>query len=447
MSESDALIRYARALLGELPQDWQAVRLGDLENQGVIEDIQDGNHGERHPKASDYVPAGIPFVMAKDLINDHLDLKNCSFITREQAETLRIGFAKPGDVLLTHKATMGRVAIVPAGYDFIMLTPQVTYHRIGKPDALSNVFLKYVFLSPVFQHQLNSDSDQSTRKYIGISAQRNLWIPLPPLREQRAIASVLESLDNKIELNRQMNETLESMARSFFQSFLRQNTTSDVSKGWPLTKLSEVLSTIETGSRPKGGVGEITEGVPSVGAESIVGIGYFDYAKTKFVPREFFEAMNKGHVRNGDVLLYKDGGRPGEFEPHVTMVGDGFPFPEFCINEHVYRLRTDPILPQSFLYFWLSSDSTMDEMRNRGTGVAIPGLNSTQVREVGILRPPSELLVKFDRIVSPLLRRIFSNCNESRTLTALREALIPKLLSGKIRVSDNRPYREEFLNA
>jgi len=91
-------------------------------------------------------------------------------------------------------------------------------------------------------------------------------------------------------------------------------------------------------------------------------------------------------------------------------------------------------LPQSFLFFWLSSDGTMDEMRNRGTGVAIPGLNSTAVRELPVLLPPAPLLEKFDECVSPLIHRIFANCNESRTLAALRDALLPKLLSGELRV-------------
>ena len=267
-------------------------------------------------------------------------------------------------------------------------------------------------------------------------------LQIPPITEQNAIALALGALDDKIELNRRMNETLEALAESLFKSWFVDAAQSALPNGWRWDKLGELLSVIETGGRPRGGVSDITEGVPSVGAESIVGIGHFDYAKTKFVPREFFQSMNKGHVRDGDVLLYKDGGRPGEFEPHVTMVGDGFPFSEFSINEHVYRLRTEPNLPQSFLYFWLSSDSAMDEMRNRGTGVAIPGLNSTQVRELAVLRPPTDVVKKFEQVVSPLIHRIFANCNESRTLAALRDALLPKLLSGKLRVPAAAKFTE-----
>src|SRR5262249_44753739 len=112
---------------------------------------------------------------------------------------------------------------------------------------------------------------------------------------------------------------------------------------------------LEVGGRPKGGVADYKGGVPSIGAESIVRLGIFDYAKTKYVPRVFFDGMTKGRIKSRDVLLYKDGGRPGEFEPHVTLFGDGFPFEVAAINEHVYRLRAKRYLGQGFLFFWLSS--------------------------------------------------------------------------------------------
>jgi len=279
------------------------------------------------------------------------------------------------------------------------------------------------------------------------------------------IARVLGTLDDKIELNRRMNKTLEAIARAhfkswfvdfdpvrakaegrdpnlpkpiadFFPSTFEESELGEIPNGWEVRKLGSVLSVIETGGRPRGGVKDISEGIPSVGAESIVGIGRFDYSKTKFVPLDFFQSMSKGHVHDYDVLLYKDGGRPGVYEPHLTIVGDAFPFAEFCINEHVYRLRTDPTLPQSYLFFWLSSDSAMEEMRTRGTGVAIPGLNSTAVRELAVLEPSATALDAFEKHVSPIVRRIFCNCKESRTLAMLRDALLPKLISGELRLPD-----------
>ena len=180
----------------------------------------------------------------------------------------------------------------------------------------------------------------------------------------------------------------------------------------------------------------ISEGVPNIGAESINGLANFDYSKLKYVPIDFFIKMRRGKVKNRDVLLYKDGGKPGEFKPKVAMYGDDFPFDEFCINEHVYRLRTSEPFCQSFLYFYLCSDDASLEMRNRGTGVAVPGLNSTAVKSLPICLPHESLAKSFSKLVSPLVDKEIQNASEAKTSATLRDALLPKLMSGAIRVQD-----------
>ncbi|HBL0527440.1 TPA: hypothetical protein LON09_003676, partial [Escherichia coli] len=109
--------------------EWEFLQIKDLVSDGSLEKPLDGNHGGIHPKGADFVSSGIPFVMASDINNSQIDLVGCKFISKQQALSLRKGFAKTGDVLLTHKATLGRTAIVPPlKTDFIMLTPQVTYY-------------------------------------------------------------------------------------------------------------------------------------------------------------------------------------------------------------------------------------------------------------------------------------------------------------------------------
>jgi len=118
--------------LGEIPAHWDVWSVRNLLRRRFVQ-VQDGNHGELHPIAEDYVPAGIPFLMATDIHGGRIDLVGCHFIAKAQADKLRIGFAKPGDVLLTHKGTIGATAIVPEAIDspYIMLTPQVTKNRCG----------------------------------------------------------------------------------------------------------------------------------------------------------------------------------------------------------------------------------------------------------------------------------------------------------------------------
>lgn len=158
---------------------WKKVSIQELIDSEVLYPNQDGNHGEIHPKSSDYKPSGIPFIMANDVTNGVVDLLGCKFIDKSQADNLRIGFAKENDVLITHKATMGRVAIVPyLESEYIMLTPQVTYYRLKDTHTISKEYLYCSFLSRDFQNAFCNDGEQSTRSYLGITNQRKLKIIL-----------------------------------------------------------------------------------------------------------------------------------------------------------------------------------------------------------------------------------------------------------------------------
>ena len=333
----------------------------------------------------------------------------------------------------------------------------------AKPEFDSR-FLAYYLKSEPFQQFIRGVlGDKSAQPNASASTMTKAPLRAPrDLAEQRRIAHILGTLDDKIELNRRMNETLEAMARALFNSWfvnfdpvrakaegrdtglsprladlfpsrLVDSPLGPIPEGWEVRPLGGLLEVIETGGRPRGGVAKYTSGVPSIGAESIVGLGIHDFTKTKYVPREFFDGMSRGRIQDGDVLLYKDGGKPGQFEPHATLVGEGFPFQECAINEHVYRLRASDALGQSYLYLLLTSESAMEEMRRKGTGVAIPGLNSTQVKSLVAIAPPGPLVRDFSDRAGPLVQRICVNGNESRSLAASRDALLGDLLRSRPR--------------
>jgi type I restriction enzyme S subunit len=372
---------------------------------------------------------------------------------------------------------------IEAGLKYATLTkhdlPALLVQRVSRlrgGHELDTRFLKYLIGSRAFTDHVFAVQTGTAVPHISASQIKSFVFLRPPIDQQQYIAEVLGSLDDKIELNRRMNDTLESMARRLFKSWFvdfdpvhakaaarRRHPTwpndrvsrealpnfdlkiaelfpddfdesaiGRIPKDWRTATLENGIDELETGSRPKGGVKHITHGIPSIGAESIVSLGRFDFGKTKYVSREFFESMRKGHIHNRDVLLYKDGGRPGEYEPHVSMFGDGFPFAECCINEHVYRLRANEHLSQNYLYFWLTSGIALDEMRVKGTGVAIPGLNSTSVRSLMTLYPPQTLVNTFDAIVEPVVTALLSHCIESKSLADIRDRLLSPLLSGEL---------------
>lgn len=364
----------------------------------------------------------------------------------------------------------GKCSIVVELDDDTTFESSIIRARPDQAKALP-LFLYYYFNSPAGLHRLDTIRRQVAVAGITGGDLARLEIPIPSLKEQEAIASILGGIDRKIELNQRINWTLEATARAIFKDwfvtfgptrakkggcapylapeiwrlFPARLDEKGLPEGWRLTVLNDVLDELETGGRPKGGVSGFTHGIPSVGAESIVGLGVFDYTKTKYVPLEFFNQMNRGHVRGRDVLLYKDGGRPGAFEPHATLFGDGFPFETFAINEHVYRLRAKPRFGQALLYFWLSSEQTMEEMRIKGTGVAVPGLNSTQVRSLTTLVAEPDVTNAFDGFAEPAISRILANCNEAENLAKLRDLLLPKLMSGEVRIKEAEIIGEAVL--
>jgi type I restriction enzyme, S subunit len=414
--------------------------------------------------SSDYSSEGIPVIRGENLSLGRWVGGDFVFVPPAKAQQLSANTAGPLDIVFTQRGAnhYRQVAMIPrdANSRFVISQSQMKLTvDVEKADPL---FVYYLFRSPQQQEYLQRNAIQTGVPHTNLSILRRTPVQIPQLSVQRAIVQVLGALDDKIELNQLMNDTLEATARAIFKDWvvdfgptraktegrtpylvpeiwaLFPDRLDDTGKpeGWQLTVIEDVLDELETGGRPKGGVSGYTYGVPSVGAESIVGLGKFDYAKTKYIPKEFFDGMNKGHVKSRDVLLYKDGGRPGEFEPHLTLVGDGFPFDTFAINEHVYRLRAKPDFGQALLYFWLSSDLAMEEMRIKGTGVAIPGLNSTQVKTLTTLVPTPDVTRSFDIFVEPMISRILANCNEAQSLAKMRNLLLPKLMSGEIRMRE-----------
>jgi type I restriction enzyme, S subunit len=188
-------VEYSETIRGEVAKNWNTTTIGQLLKDGLLIEIQDGNHGEIHPKAGDYVEDGIPFVMANIFSNGVLDLSESKKLPKNITDKLRIGFSLPGDLLLTHKGTVGEVAIVPdqIEWPYLMLTPQVTYYRVNE-EVLSTKFLYFLFTSNYFQQQLSRLSSQSTRAYVGITAQESLKVVIPPTKgEQDEIVDVLQA--------------------------------------------------------------------------------------------------------------------------------------------------------------------------------------------------------------------------------------------------------------
>jgi restriction endonuclease S subunit len=198
---------------------WSEDSIASLVKEGILLAPKDGNHGEMHPKSSDFVEMGIPFVMANDIQNGEIDYSECTYIKKERADSLKKGFAQEGDVLLTHKGTVGEVALVSdIEFPYLMLTPQVTYYRIKDEEKLSNKFLATLFISEYFQRPLKVIADSGPRPYIGIIKQGKLKVTMPKnILEQQKIADTISSLDNLITIQAKKINTLKTHKKGLMQ--------------------------------------------------------------------------------------------------------------------------------------------------------------------------------------------------------------------------------------
>lgn len=121
-----------------------------------------------------------------------------------------------------------------------------------------------------------------------------------------------------------------------------------------MVQIGSLSHILETGKRPKGGA--VATGVPSIGAENVKRLGEVNFASAKYIPVEFAQKMDKGKVHGYELMLYKDGGKPGTFIPHFSMFGEGFPYDDFYINEHVFKLDFGDKGFNEFCYFYLQTD-------------------------------------------------------------------------------------------
>ena len=302
------------------------------------------------------------------------------------------------------------------------------------------------YLMTLVGKELNYLSKTSTAvPIINKSSFSNYEVEVPDLETQEKIASILSSLDSKIELNRRINDNLEQQAQALFKAWFVDfepfrdgefvnSVLGSTPKELPITYIENIPHNIESGKRPKGGATLI--GVPSIGAENIKGLGYYDYSKTKYIPEEYAQTIKKGKINGYELLIYKDGGKPGYFIPNFTIFGEGFPFNEMYINEHVFLLDLMDCGYNVFAYFYMQTPYIMNQLNSIGGKAAIPGINTKDVECLPIYSNESPYVKKFGEIVLPFIKTILSNSLENAKLAKVRDSLLPKLMSGELKINE-----------
>ena len=395
-----------------MTNNWRKIRLGD-----VCVNVYSGGT----PKSTnmEYYGGNIPWLNTKEVHFNRIyqTEKNITEIGLKNSSAKWVPIDSV--IVAMYGATAGNIAInkIP------LTTNQACCNLIIDNSVANYQFIFYYLL--LKNRELASLANGGAQQNLNAQQIKDFEIYLPPLDVQRRIAGVLSALDDKIELNNKINQNLDLQAQSLFNEIYNSSENG---------VLSDIVDIVESGNRPKGGA--CPSGIPSIGAENIEKFGVYDFSKEKFVSEEFFDNMKRGKVQSGDVLLYKDGAYTGK----VSMALDGFPHKKCALNEHVFLLRTNDKCSQFFLYYCLSCDKNKTYLHNLACAKAAqPGLNQQELLGMPVFIPRYDKIEKFTDTVNPLMHKIAQNALENIKLSAIRDTLLPKLMSGEIDVENLPP--------
>jgi type I restriction enzyme S subunit len=444
-----------------MSSEWRTALLSDVADEVTV--------GFVGTMANKYVDAGIPFLRSLNVDRFSINLGDIKHITQNFHSRISKSRLTPGDVVIVRTGKPGTCAVIPEWLPESNCSDLVIV-RCG--EEIDNRFLCYYVNSSASSH-IAAHLVGAVQQHFNVASAKAMEIPLPPLVEQKGIAHILGTLDDKIELNRKTNETLEAMARALFKSWFvdfdpvrakaegrptglpdaisdlfpdsfEDSDLGEIPRGWEVAELGDCDLDIESGRRPKGGIDKnLTIGIPSIGAESIAPVGQFDFSKTKLVGNDFAEASGKGWIQNFDVALYKDGGKPGEFRPRTALYGDRFPFEKAMVNEHIFLLRSAQ-LGQPYLYYLFNFDLVLAQIIHKGSSKgAQPGLNQEEVRTSSFVKPEKGLLDAFNNAVEPTIKKQLLIGKQCQVLSQMRDALLPKLISGELRIPEAEKLLEQ----
>ena len=414
--------------------EWQRVRLGN-----IIKTNQNIYSTKENWQFVNYLDTGnITMNRVKEIRYINTDIDKLPSRARRKVKFNSIIYS-------TVRPDQLHYGIIKEQPDNFLVSTGFTVIDVDRRKAVPD-FIYYILTRKDVTEHLQAIAEQSVSAYPSLKPSdiENLKVLLPDIDTQKKIVSVLSVIDEKIALNTQINNNLEQQASLLFKSWfvdfepfdeLFVNTPTGVKapSSLKMEQISNIPHTLETGRRPKGGA--VSEGIPSIGAENVKELGKVNFSSTKYIPEDFAAKMKTGAVNGYELMLYKDGGKPGTFIPHFSMFGEGFPYETFFINEHVFKLDFYDHGFNEFVYFYMQTDYPYHWLANNGGKAAVPGINQQDVNSIWIFTPDNPKVKEFCEWVQPLFTTIFTNCTQNVKLAKLRDSLLPNLLSGKIDVS------------
>lgn len=400
-----------------MSSDWRIAFLEDLIAPGSSITYGVVKPGERDEN-------GVLFIRGGDIADGEIQTSELRTISPAISQQYKRTLLKGGELLVSLVGNPGQVAIVPPSLAGANIARQVGLVRLG--EQVEPNFVKYYLLSQKGQEALGAKSKGSVQQVINLKDLKTLKVPVPDLPEQKAIAKILSSLDDKIEHNRRMNATLEAMARALFKAwFVDFEPVHANRENRPSTSASPEIAKLFPSDFENG----IPKGWNIDKLENVLELAYG-------------KALTADNRTHGDIPVYGSNGQVG-FHNEALVAGPGIvvgrkgnPGTVIWVDESFFPIDTTFFVKSDMdLKFVFHSLENLD-LPNLSGDSAVPGLSRSIAYRESLLIPSAIIVEAFREVSEPLSRKMFTNVQENKLLSQIRDSLLPRLISGKIRVGE-----------
>src|SRR3989304_2117204 len=347
---------------------------------------------------------------------------------------------KKNDILFSEiRPANGRYAFLSFASDDYVVSTKLMVIRCR--EAILPKYLYQFITSKTITDWLQhlAESRSGTFPQITFDQVADIEINLPSKVEQKTISEFLSALDDKIELNRQTNQTLEAIAQAIFKEWfvdfnfpgttgeMQDSELGQIPKGWRVGKLGEVVA-VQNGYAFKSNDFKDAGEIKIIKIKNISG-NLVDVVSTQFVDREIVEKLDKKYkIEIGSLLIAMTGAEVGK----IGLIPKSEK--QLWLNQRVGMFVEKVKYANHFIYILLGSEEYQNTLQNSALGSAQPNISSSVIENISTIMPPVKVILNFGELVNPLFERILSNYDESATLTAIRDSLLPELMNGETEV-------------
>lgn len=396
---------------------YETYRIADL-----IDEIAMGPFGS-NIKVSCFVDSGVPVLNGSNLEGFSLSEKTFRYVTRKKADSLNKANAHRGDIVITHRGTLGQIVFIPQDSKYDRYVISQSQFRVRCNDKVLPEYLVYYFHTPIGQHKLLSNASQ-----VGVPALarpsstfQQIEVVLPELSIQKCVVEIISTIQKKIANNQELNDNLEQQAQSYFQELFVDNANPE----WTTGTISD-LGAVVGGSTP-------SKAKPEYYTES--GIAWItpkdlSINKSKFVSHGENDITELG-LKNSSAAIMPEG--TVLFSSRAPIGYIAIAAGEVTTNQGFKSVVPKPEIGTPFVYFFLKN--TLPVIEGMASGSTFKEVSGSTMKNVPAVIPDAETLAKFSDYCAPIFaqQRILEEQNQS--LATLRDNLLPKLMSGEIDVS------------